>query len=75
MSFLETLRVKLFHGYEPKPLVRVDWWSGRQRADVVSVLRTENARRLLGDELPGDPCPAFREPLVRPLPSTSFARR
>lgn len=75
MSLLETLYTKLFHGYEPRPLVRVDWWSGRQRADIRGVLQTENARRLLGDELPGDPSPVFREPLVRPMPSASFARR
>ena len=46
MSPLDALREKVFHGYKHKA-VTVDWWSGRQTADLDAVLRTTEANRLL----------------------------
>jgi len=46
---LDWLREKIFPGFKRKN-VTVDWWSGRQTADLGQVLQTAAAKRLLRRE-------------------------
>lgn len=55
MTLLDTIRMKMFQGYEPRESVSVDWWSGSQKADIIEVLKTDNARHLLGEDRPQAP--------------------
>lgn len=48
MTFLDKFRVMMVKGYDPDKPVTVEWWSGRQQADIQKVLETEDARELIG---------------------------
>lgn len=49
MSPLDSLREKVFHGYKRRD-VTVNWWTGRQTANLDKVLNTSAAERMLRDE-------------------------
>jgi hypothetical protein len=47
MTFLDSIRMRIFKGYDPQKPVTVEWWSGRQHADVYRILDTAEARDLI----------------------------
>lgn len=47
MTFLDSIRMRIFKGYDPQKPVTVEWWSGRQHADIHRVLDSTEARDLI----------------------------